>query len=348
MPTLPIEFPTTWSSACDALYEAFVSRSPSPHAFGLVFRDAVAYHFERSNGGPNCDLLGIDWVDGALLSGQMYMPKQDGGYETRIPLPPPWLAALRRLRVATFGEDPPRFVAPEAAGPALLALASPSHMEWTTGPWRSIPGPGGPVDVLVCAAGHPLDAIMLCLDRAAARISAYLLDAEGPCTPLGAKHVEDAFAADLAMLGPAWQAGFPACDTLEPACLVAIREALTAALEAVTDNARDQNGGSWGGSWGGGPAAALAADLGPARWRLPGVRIAFSGPAWRFVEGVPRSTVYGRHRGTDAWIGLEFTPDFRHVDFVENALGPRPARILSSIDVPADRVEVLRAAYAHR
>jgi len=340
-PPLPPEFPTTWPSACDALYEAFLSRSPSPGGFALRFHDAAACHFERSDGGPDYDLLGIDWVDGVLLWGQMYMPKQDGGYHTHVPLPPAWLAALRRLRHATWGEDPPRFATPEVAGPALLALAAPSHADWTTGPWRAIPGPGGPVTRLACAAGHPLDAIVISLDPEAGRVTTHLLDAEGPVTPLGEAPIGDALAADLAVLGPAWRAGFPAGAALDGPALEAIRGALAAGLAEVTgDTTHDRTEAP--------PAAALAAALGPSRWRLPGVHIAFGGPAWQFVDGVPRTTVYGRFHGTDAWVALAFTPDFRRVDFIENAFGPRPATVLSSIDVPAGSVEPLRAAYAHR
>ncbi|MCK6574316.1 hypothetical protein L6V77_24815 [Myxococcota bacterium] len=343
-PPLPPEFPTTWPSACDALYEAFLSRSPSPGGFALRFHDEATCHFERSDGGPDYDLLGIDWVVGVLLWGQMYMPKQDGGYHTRVPLPPAWLAALRRLRHATWGEAPPRFATPEAAGPALLALASPSHADWTTGPWRVTSGPGGPVTRLTCAAGHPLDAIVISLDPEAGRVTAHLLDAEGPVTPLGEASLGNGLAADLAALGPASQAGFPAGATLDATAREAIRAALAASLGEVAADAGDREEETPAG----GPAAALADSFGPSRWRLPGVRIAFGGPSWQFVDGVPRTTVYGRFRGTDAWVALAFTPDFRRVDFVENAFGPRPATVLSSIDVPPDDVEVLRSAYAHR
>jgi hypothetical protein len=194
---------------------------------------------------------------------------------------------------------------------------------------------------LACAAGHPLDAIVISLDPEAGRVTAHLLDAEGPVTPLGEALVGVALAADLAVLGPPLHAGFPADVTLDGPALEAIRGALAAGLDEVADDTtHDPNDDT--------PAAALAAALGPSRWRLPGVHIAFGGPAWQFVDGVPRTTIYGRFHGTDAWVALAFSPDFRRVDFIENAFGPRPARVLSSIDIPPDHVEVLRSAYVHR
>jgi hypothetical protein len=333
----PPEF-ADWSSACDALAAAFTGLRGDPGGFALHFRDATACHFERTDDGPNAELLGIDWVAGVVRWGDMYLPKQDGGYHSARPLPPAWLAALRRLRRDTWGEVPCRFDTPAAAGPALLAAAAPEAREWVECPFTDLAGEGGPLDVLWVPAGHPLDALALCLDRTARTVTALLVDADGPVTPLGTASLDAALAADLNAPATGWRPGHPR-ESLDDG-----RLAVLVAAEARTKAAGND------GHTAAGPIAALVTAAGPARWQMPGAGIDFGGPAWRFVDGVPHTTVYGRFRANQAWVGVAFTPDFARATFVENALGPRPAKSWGHVEFDAadPRVAALRAAYAHR
>jgi hypothetical protein len=331
-----------WSAACDALYTAFIAprEAPGPGGWSLVHHDAAACHFERSDGGPNLTLLGVDWARGTLRWGSMYAPKQDGGYHAEVALPEDWRAALLTLRAATWGETPPRFATLEAAGPALWAVADPARFEWVEVPWSSVPGapPGGPVDVLFVPCGHPLDVVVLCIDRVSGTVTGALVDADGPISALGRAPLPAALRADLAAL--TWPAGFPAEAVKDGRLAAAVRAAARergAASEPLPPEGSNR-----------GPIEDFVGRYGPTRWQMPDAGITWCGPSWRFDAGVPRTTVYGRFRGTGAWVAVAFDPDFGRVEFVENAMGPRPARELGAFHVPPDWVPILSEAYRHK
>jgi hypothetical protein len=331
-----------WSAACDALYSTFIAprEAPGPGGWSLVYHDAEACHFERSDGGPDLTLLGVDWVRGTLRWGGMYAPKQDGGYHAEAALPEDWRRVLTALRAATWNETAPRFASPEVAGPALWAAADPARFPWVEVPWTSLPGdaPGGPVDLLFAPCGHPLDLVVLCVDRTAGTVTAALVDADGPISALGRAPLPPALLADLGAVP--WPPGFAAeavrdgrmAWTVRAAARV--RAAASAPLPPEISNR--------------GPIEDFVARYGPTRWQMPDAGITWGGPSWRFEEGVPRSTVYGRFRGTQAWVAVAFDPAFGRAEFVENAMGARPARVLGAFDVPVDWVPALAAAYRHR
>lgn len=362
MPVIPppaVEF-ASWSEAAGALHAAFVGGpvgTEGASGFALVHHDAAGCHFQDDGPGPDYTLLGIDWTHGLLRWGSLYMPKQDGGYSADAPLPESWLAPLHRLRERTWREHAPRFATPADAGPSLLATADPERRGWVQTAWHSLPGPRadpsvapetvGVVDVLFAPCGHPLDVVVLCLDRVAATVAAALIDAEGRIEALGRAPLPAGLRGDLEALGPAASAGvetttgWPARwaaeavtdGTLAAAIRTAARDLLAAAAPA--DPCR-------------GPIADFVGQFGPTRWFLPAVEIAWSGPAWHYEAGVPRSTVYGRFRLTCAWVGVAFTADFERVEFVENIMGPRPARVLGAFAVPDEWWPVLDAAYRAR
>ena len=354
-PPPPPDLPD-WPTACTALAAAF-TRFGALYGFTLNSHNAAECHFETCLDGPDYALLGIDWVSGVVRWGSLYMPKQDGGYDSSAPLPESWLLALRRLRFQTWGEDAPRFATPADAGPSLLqAVERPAAVltnygslaDWVERPFATHPGPGGvttesvgrqpggvPIDILWAPCGHPLDTIVLALDRAAGTVSATLLDAEGPRTALGQATLAPALLADVRRA--AWPAGWPS----DPAGEAQAWATLPAAARDLLDAAPAVDSTP-------GPIHDFAARFAPPRWRLPGVDIGWSGPSWRFVDDVPHTTIYGRFRGTQAWLGVVFTPDFARATCVENIMGARPGRQLLTTDVPADLRAALTLAYRHR
>ena len=150
--------------------------------------------------------------------------------------------------------------------------------------------------------------------------------------------VDPTLLADLAAV--AWPPGFAAEAVTDGRVAWAVRAAArvraaaSAPLPPETSNR--------------GPIEDFVARYGPTRWQMPDAGITWCGPSWRFEEGVPRSTIYGRFRGTQAWVAVQFDPAFRRAEFVENAMGARPARVLGAFDVPIDWVPALAAAYRHR